>query len=71
MICYPNPALIGSQLDPEQFARHYTVGSSRDYQGRLVFAEVDPEFRNNFFDIESVMKALAPHKDGRDRKSVV
>ncbi|MDR2313081.1 MAG: hypothetical protein LBE02_00935 [Spirochaetaceae bacterium] len=69
MICYPNPALIGSQLDAEQFARHYTVGSSRDYQGRLVFAELDPDFRNNFFDIESGMKALKPHEDGRPKST--
>jgi hypothetical protein len=69
MICYPNPALVGSQLDPDQFARHYTVGSSRDYQGRLVFAEIDPEFRNSFFDIEAGMKALVPHEDGRPKST--
>jgi hypothetical protein len=69
MICFPNPSLIGSQLNPERFARHYTVGSARDYQGRLVFAELDPEFRNGFFDIEGGMKALVPHDDGRPKST--
>lgn len=69
MICFPNPALIGSQLNPERFARHYTVGSARDYQGRLVFAELDPDFRNDFFDIETGMKALVPHDDGRPKST--
>jgi hypothetical protein len=69
MICFPNPSLIGSQLNPERFARHYTVGSTRDYQGRLVFAELDPEFRNDFFDIEAGIKALVPHDDGRPKST--
>jgi hypothetical protein len=69
MICFPNPALIGSQLNPERFARHYTVGSTRDYQGRLVFAELNPEFRNDFFDIEKGMRDLVPHDDGRPKST--
>jgi hypothetical protein len=69
MICFPNPSLVGSQLNPERFARHYTVGSARDYQGRLVFAEIDPDFRNDFFDIEAGMKALVPHEDGRPKST--
>jgi hypothetical protein len=69
MICFPNPSLVGSQLNPERFARHYTVGSTRDYQGRLIFAELDPDFRNDFFDIETGMKALVPHDDGRPKST--
>jgi hypothetical protein len=69
MICFPNPALIGSQLNPDRFARHYTVGSTRDYQGRLVFAELDPEFRKDFFDIETGMASLVPHDDGRPKST--
>ncbi len=67
MICYPNPALVASQLDPEQFARHYTVGSSRDYQGRMIFADIDPDFRHEYFDIDRGFSQLVPHEDGRPK----
>ena len=67
MICYPNPALIASQLNPEQFARHYIIGSSRDYEGRIVFADIDPEFRNDYFEIDRGVSELVPHEDGRPK----
>ena len=67
MVLYPNQSLIASHLDPEMFARHYTSGSSRHYSGKLIFAEVDAEYRNDFFDIETILKDLKPHSDGRPK----
>jgi hypothetical protein len=67
MVLYPNAALIASQYDPEMFAKHYTSGSSRHYSGKLVFAEVDTGYRNDFFDIENILKELVPHADGRPK----
>ena len=67
MVLYPNASLIASQYEPEMFARHYTSGSSRHYSGKLVFAEVDPSYRNDFFDIENILKDLVPHSDGRPK----
>jgi len=67
MVLYPNSALIASQYDPEMFARHYTSGSSRHYSGKVVFAEVDLGYRNDFFDIENILKELTPHSDGRPK----
>ncbi len=67
MVLYPNSALIASQYDPEMFARHYTSGSSRHYSGKVVFAEVDVNYRNAFLDIENVLKDLVPHPDGRPK----
>ena len=67
MILYPNSALIASQYDPEMFARHYTSGSSRHYSGKVIFTEVDVDYRNDFLDIESILKDLEPHKDGRPK----
>ena len=64
MVLYPNATLIASQLEPEMFARHYTSGSSRHYSGKVVFAEVDASYRNDFFDIENILKELKPHDDG-------
>lgn len=66
-ILHPNTALVGSQLDPQAFARHYQVGSTRFYKGRLIFAEIDPSFRNDYFDIEGGLAQLVPHEDGRPK----
>jgi len=67
MVLYPNQSLIASHYDPEMFARHYTSGSSRHYSGKLIFAEVDIDYRNDFFDIENILKNLKPHSDGRPK----
>jgi hypothetical protein len=67
MVLYPNATLIASQYDPEMFARHYTSGSSRHYSGKVVFAEVDPGYRHEFFDMDHILKDLRPHDDGRPK----
>ena len=66
-ILSPNPALVASQNSPEQFARHYSAGSTRFYEGKVIFAEVDTAFRNPYFDIEGGLAALIPHPDGRPK----
>ena len=63
-ILYPNQALVASQLAPEAFAKHYLIGSIRHYSGKLVFADIDINFRNPYFDIDGGLKALVPHEDG-------
>jgi hypothetical protein len=67
MILHPTSALVASQLDPEQFAKHYTTGPTRHYQGKVVFAEIDVEFRNPFFEIDEAISDLVPHEDGRPK----
>ncbi len=66
-IFFPNSALVASQYSPEQFARHYTSGSTRHYTGKVIFAELNPEFRNPYFDIENGYSGLVPHEDGRPK----
>ncbi len=66
-ILYPNQALVASQLPPEEFARHYLIGSIRHYSGKMVFADIDLSFRNPYFDIEGCLQNLAPHEDGRPK----
>lgn len=68
LILHPNLALVGSQLEPTQFADHYTSGSSRYYSGKVIFAEIDSGFRHPYFPIEEMMKELKPHpEDGRPK----
>ncbi len=66
-IFYPNAALVGSQLDSELFARHYTAGSTRYYKGKLIFADIDYSFRHSYFEIDSALSDLKPHGDGRPK----
>jgi hypothetical protein len=68
-ILYPNQALIASQLGPQDFARHYLVGSVRHYNGKLVFAEIDPGFRDPYFAIDEVFAATVPHADGSPKRT--
>lgn len=66
-ICYPNNALVASQLTPAQFADHYTSGTDKHYNGKLIFAEIDPQFRDPFFSIDEALTHVKPHSDGRPK----
>ena len=67
LILHPNHSLIASQLPPEHFIKHYVQGSSRYFEGRLIFAEIDPTWRQPFFDIDGAFADLVPHPDGRPK----
>lgn len=64
---HPNPSLVGSQYSPEQFAAHYMSGSTRHYQGKVIFAELDPDYRHPYLKIEEGLKDMKPHSDGRPK----
>jgi hypothetical protein len=68
-ILYPNHALVASQLSPEAFARHYLIGSIRHYTGKLVFADIDINFRHPYFNIEESLRELVPHPDGSPKRT--
>ncbi|MFO8063901.1 MAG: hypothetical protein R6V29_04630 [Spirochaetia bacterium] len=67
VVLYPNVALIGSQLDPEAFAKHYSIGPTRYYYGKVIFAEIDADYRHPYFDIESLLPELKAHEDGQPK----
>ncbi|MBN2618816.1 MAG: hypothetical protein JXR64_10955 [Spirochaetales bacterium] len=67
MILHPNNFLIASSLHPEQLGKHYLTGSSQHYNGRLIFAEIDVEYRNPYFKIDWALDQLVPHDDGRPK----
>lgn len=68
-ILYPNQALVASHLTPEEFARHYLIGSIRHYSGKLVFAEIDVNYRHPYFDIEKTLSEMVPHEDGTPKRT--
>ncbi len=64
LILFPNPSLVASQYGPEEFSRHYQVGSTRYYAGKLIFAEIDPAFRHPYFELDALLAQVVPHPDG-------
>ncbi len=69
-ILYPREALVSSQLEPEPFARHYCHGTARYYSGKLIFVELDPSFRNPYFDIDGGFAKTVPHESGRPKSTL-
>ena len=67
MICYPNSALVLSHLSPQHFGAKYNYGSATYYTGKLVFAEIDINYRHPYFRIDEALKGLKPHADGNPK----
>jgi hypothetical protein len=63
-IVHPNYALVASQLEPEDFGRYYSVGTARYYSGKMVFVEVDINYRNSYFPIDEYLALTVEHADG-------
>lgn len=64
LICYPNSALVLSHLSAEDFGARYNYGSATYYAGKLIFAEVDINYRNDYLRIDEALKDFKPHEDG-------
>ena len=69
MILFPNCALVGSQLNPSDFAKHFITGSSKYFTGKLIFAEIDAKYRHPYFKIDKMLESLVPHEDGRPKST--
>jgi hypothetical protein len=69
MIVHPVNSLVASQLPPEEFARHYTIGSAKHYEGKVIFAEVDIAFRDPFFEIDRYLKETVAQPNGAPKRT--
>ena len=63
-------ALIASMLDPEEFASYYAVGEHDKRNGQVIFIEIDPSFRHEFFQIDKGVARCIPTADGLPKTSV-
>ena len=63
-------ALIASMLSPEQFGQYYSTGHKYKSKGQAIFFEVDPNFRNDYFNIDEGLKRCVPRPDGTPKNSV-
>lgn len=68
-IMFPNYGLVASMLPPKEFGRHYTVGSSRYFHGQVIFAEIDINFRHDYFPIDRYLTDLKPKADGSPKRT--
>lgn len=61
MIVFPINALVASNLNPEDFGMHYAVGSTKHYSGKVIFVELDINFRDPYFEIDKYLAETVPH----------
>lgn len=69
VIMWPNYALVASMLPPKDFGRHYAIGSSRYFHGTVVFAEIDSDFRHEFFRIDELLEDVKEGPDGAPKRT--
>ena len=69
VIMWPNYALVASNLPPDEFGKHYTLGSSRYFHGQVVFAEIDPNYRNDFLKIDKYIDDVKPDASGTPKRT--
>ncbi|OGU57351.1 MAG: hypothetical protein A2V66_03170 [Ignavibacteria bacterium RBG_13_36_8] len=69
MIVFPINALVASQLSPEKFGEHYIIGSARHFRGKVIFTEIDINFRDPYFEIDKFLNETTPHEDGSPKKT--
>ena len=69
LICWPNYALVASMLPPHEFGKHYTIGSSRYFHGQTIFAEIDVDYRHDYFEIPRFLDEMKPGPDGQPKRT--
>ena len=69
VIMWPNHALVASNLPPDEFGSHYTIGSSRYFHGQVIFAEIDVDYRHEYFQIEKYLPDVKPGLDGFPKRT--
>lgn len=69
MIVFPINALVASQLDPEKFGEHYTTGSARHFSGKVIFAEIDINYRHEKLEVDECLAETVPHDNGDPKKT--
>jgi hypothetical protein len=69
LILFPNEALVASQLTPEEFGQHYSIGSARHFMGKVIFAEVDINYRHELLRIDEYLNLTESGIPGRPKRT--
>jgi hypothetical protein len=69
MLCYRFEALVASHLDPESFGRYMAVGTQKNIKGNVLFFEITPDLKGNYFHLSDIEERCVPHPDGSPKRS--
>jgi hypothetical protein len=69
MSCFRVEALIASQLDPHDFGAYMALGTEKLSRGQVIFFEVDPGLKSDYFNLELAREECVPHSDGAPKRS--
>ena len=69
LILFPNEALVASQLTPEEFGQHYSIGSPRHFSGKVIFVEVDISYRHEYLKIDEILRITESGVPGRPKRT--
>ena len=69
MLCYRFEALVASHLEPEAFGRYMAVGTQKNARGNVLFFEIDPALKSDYFKLDDLEHRCVPHVDGSPKRS--
>ena len=69
MLCYRFEALVASHLEPEAFGRYMAIGTQKNTRGNVLFFEIDPSLKSDFFKLDNLQERCTPHIDGSPKRS--
>ena len=69
MLCYRFEALVASHLEPEAFGLYMAVGTKKNTKGNVMFFEIDPDMKSEYFDMGILSRDFMPHPDASPKKS--
>ena len=62
--------LVASMLPPDEFGEYYATGKKYKSKGQALFFEVDPSYRNPYFEIDAAFAQCQTKPDGTPKRSV-
>lgn len=68
-LCYRCEALVASHHDPEAFGRYMSIGSEQNTRGYVLFFEIDPKLKSNYFRLNDIEERCKPAPDGSPKGS--
>lgn len=69
MLCYRYEALVASHLEPVDFGRYMALGTQKHTRGNVLFFEIDPDLKSDYFKLDDIQQRCAPHEDGSPKRS--
>jgi hypothetical protein len=70
LTCSRTEALIASHLEPADFGTYMAVGTQKLTMGQLMFFEINPDLRSDYFDLARARNECVPHSNGRPKASL-